>query len=99
MKNILRQLKQYKRDTFLCIGLTALEVVMEILMPFITARIIDEGLEVSNLSAVYRYGIVMVLMAFLSLTFAAFAGKNAASPWLSRFVSAMTKMPMRSHIS
>ena len=78
MKNILRQLKQYKRDTFLCIGLTALEVVMEILMPFITARIIDEGLEVSNLSAVYRYGIVMVLMAFLSLTFAAFAGKNAA---------------------
>ena len=79
MKNILRQLKQYKRDTFLCIGLTALEVVMEILMPFITARIIDEGLEVSNLSAVYRYGIVMVLMAFLSLTFAAFAGKNAAS--------------------
>ena len=47
-------------------------------MPFITAMIIDHGLEVSNLPAVYRYGAVMVLMAFLSLLFGAMAGKNAA---------------------
>ena len=40
--------------------------------------IIDHGLEVSNLPAVYRYGAVMVLMAFLSLLFGAMAGKNAA---------------------
>ncbi len=56
MRKVLQQLKQYKRETFLCIGLTALEVIMEILMPFITAMIIDHGLEVSNLPAVYRYG-------------------------------------------
>ena len=78
MKKVLQELKQYKRETFLCIGLTALEVIMEILMPFITALIIDEGLEVSNLSAVYRYGIIMVVMAFLSLFFGASAGKMAA---------------------
>ena len=78
MRKVLQQLKQYKRETFLCIGLTALEVIMEILMPFITAMIIDHGLEVSNLPAVYRYGIIMVLMAFLSLCFGAMAGKNAA---------------------
>ena len=56
MKKVLQQLGKYKRDTFLCIGLTALEVIMEILMPFVTAIIIDRGLEVSNLSVVYRYG-------------------------------------------
>lgn len=78
MRKVLQQLKQYKRETFRCIGLTALEVIMEILMPFITAMIIDHGLEVSNLPAVYRYGILMVLMAFLSLCFGAMAGKNAA---------------------
>ena len=78
MRKVLQQLKQYKRETFLTIGLTALEVIMEILMPFITAMIIDNGLEVGNLSAVYRYGIIMVLMAFLSLIFGALAGKNAA---------------------
>ena len=78
MKKVLQQLKQYKRETFLCIGLTALEVIMEILMPFITARIIDDGLEVSNLPVVYQFGALMVVMAFLSLLFGAMAGKNAA---------------------
>ena len=79
MRKVLQQLGKYKRDTFLCIGLTALEVIMEILMPFVTAIIIDRGLEASNLPVVYRYGALMVLMAFLSLAFGAFAGKNAAS--------------------
>ena len=78
MRKVLQQLKQYKRETFLCIGLTALEVIMEILMPFITAMIIDKGISVGNLPAVYRYGAIMVIMAFLSLFFGAFAGKNAA---------------------
>ena len=78
MKKVLQQLGQYKRETFLCIGLTALEVIMEILMPFITAMIIDRGLEVSNLPAVYRYGALIVVMAFLSLFFGAMAGKIAA---------------------
>lgn len=54
MRKVLQQLGKYKRDTFLCIGLTALEVVMEILMPFVTAIIIDRGLEASNLPVVYR---------------------------------------------
>ena len=79
MRKVLQQLKQYKRNTFLCIGLTALEVIMEILMPFVTAIIIDRGLEVSNLSVVYRYGVLMVLMAFLSLIVGAMAGRNAAA--------------------
>ena len=78
MKKVLSQLKQYKRDAFWCIGLTTLEVIMEILLPFITARIIDQGLEKGNLPAVYRYGIVMLVMAVLSLTFGGLAGMFAA---------------------
>ena len=79
MKRVLRQLGPYKKDALLCIGLTMLEVIMEILLPFITARIIDEGLQASSLPAVYRYGIVMVVLAFLSLEFGGIAGKFAAS--------------------
>ena len=79
MKRVLRQLGAYKKDTFLCIGLTALEVVMDILLPFITARIIDDGLQASNMPAVYRYGILMIVMAFLGLLFGALAGRFAAS--------------------
>ena len=43
MRKVLQQLGKYKKDTFLCIGLTSLEVIFEILMPFVTAIIIDQG--------------------------------------------------------
>ena len=79
MKTVLRQLGRYRRDALACVGLTALEVVMDILLPFITAIIIDRGLEAGNLSVVYRYGALMVGMAFLGLAFGALAGKYAAA--------------------
>lgn len=79
MKEVLRHLGRYREDTFLCIAMAALEIFMEILMPFITAIIIDRGLEAANLSVVYRYGILMVVLALLSLAFGALAGKCAAS--------------------
>ena len=75
MRKVLQQLKQYRRNTFLCIGL----IITEILMPFVTAIIIDRGLEAGSLPVVCRYGALMVVMAFMSLLFGAMAGKNAAS--------------------
>ena len=79
MKTVLGQLGRFKRDALACIGLTTLEVVMDILLPFITAIIIDQGLEKGDLPTVYRYGILMVVMAFLGLAFGALAGKFAAA--------------------
>ena len=79
MKTVLAQLGRYRKDTFLCICFAALEVAMDILLPFITAIIIDDGLEAANLPVVYRYGALMVIMAFLGLVFGAGAGKYAAS--------------------
>lgn len=79
MRTVLHQLGRFKRDTFLCIGLCTLEVIMEILLPFITSIIIDQGLEQANLPVVYRYGILMVVLALLSLAFGTAAGKFAAS--------------------
>ena len=52
---------------------------MEILLPFTTSIIIDQGLEQANLPVVYRYGALMVVMALLSLAFGAGSGKFAAS--------------------
>lgn len=79
MKTVLAQLKQYKKDTFLTMGFTTLEVIMEVLLPFITALIIDNGLEQSNMSAILQYGILMLVMAAVSLFSGAMAGKSAAS--------------------
>ena len=79
MKRVLQELGRYRRDTLACIVMAALEILMEILLPFITAIIIDEGLEAADLPTVYRYGIFMIVLAFLSLVFGALAGKFAAS--------------------
>ena len=88
MKKVLQQLGRYRKDTILCIIMAALEILMEILMPFITALIIDQGLEAANLNLVYRYGILMVVMALLSLVFGSLAGKCAASTSASASASA-----------
>ena len=78
MKIVLKQLGRYRKEAWLCIGLTALEVLMEILMPFVTAIIIDQGLEAANLPVVYRFGALMVVMALMSLIFGTLAGRFAA---------------------
>ena len=76
MKTVLAQLKQYKKDTFLTMGFTTLEVIMEVLLPFITARIIDDGLEQSDMPAIIRLGILMLVMAAVSLFSGAMAGNT-----------------------
>ena len=79
MKTVLAQLKQYKRDTFLTMGFTTLEVIMEVLLPFITALFIDEGLEKSSMPVILKLGVLMLVMAAVSLFSGAMAGKFAAS--------------------
>ena len=39
MKNVLAQLKQYKKASYLTMGFTTLEVIMEVLLPFVTAMV------------------------------------------------------------
>lgn len=79
MRTVLKQLKQYKRYTFLTMGFTVLEVIMEVLLPFITALIIDNGLEQSDMPAILKYGVLMLVMAVVSLFSGTMAGKYAAS--------------------
>lgn len=75
---ILKELKQYKAAAILSPLFVGLEVLMEVLLPFVTALIIDQGLQQQDLSAVWHYGIIMVVMAFLSLIFGALSGAFAA---------------------
>ena len=79
MKTVLAQVGRYRKDTFACIGLVTLEVIMDILLPFITARLLADGLEAGNLSVVYRYGAILLGLALMSLIFGASSGYFAAS--------------------
>ena len=79
IKTLLKQVKQYKKESLLTPLFTALEVLMEVLIPFITASIIDKGIEQGNIGQVYFYGGLMLIMAFLSLLSGVLAGKYAAA--------------------
>ncbi len=79
IKTLLHQVKEYKKDSFLTPFFTAMEVLMEILIPFVTAAIIDKGIEAGDIHQIYFYGGIMIALAFLSLLFGFLAGKYAAS--------------------
>ena len=79
LKTLSRFLGEYRRDAILTPIFTALEVLMEILLPFVTASIIDKGIQAGNMEAVWRYGALMLALAFLSLLFGVLAGRFAAS--------------------
>ncbi|MDO4293189.1 MAG: ABC transporter ATP-binding protein [Eubacteriales bacterium] len=78
IKVILSHLGPYRRASFLTPFFSALEVVMEVLLPFITAAIIDQGISAGNLSAVFGYGALMLVCSMLSLMSGFLAGKYAA---------------------
>lgn len=79
IKTLAAQIKQYKRSTLLTPLFTILEVVMEVLIPFVTAALIDKGINAGDITKVYLYGGIMIVMAFMSLTFGVLAGKFAAN--------------------
>jgi len=78
LKTLLGEVKQYKKVTLLTPLFTMGEVVMEVLLPYITAMIIDKGINAGDMKAVLLYGGLMVIMAFMSLYCGTQAGRYAA---------------------
>ncbi len=78
LKTLSAQIGQYKRASILTPIFTSLEVVMEVLIPYVTAKLIDLGINAGDLGNVYRYGAIMLAMACLSLFFGIKAGQFSA---------------------
>lgn len=78
LKTILAQVRKYKLASILSMVFAAAEVVMEVILPLLTAAIIDKGISVGDMGKVYLYGGLMILAALLSLSFGILAGKFAA---------------------
>ena len=78
LKTLYRQIGRYMTASVLTPVFTSLEVVMDVLIPYVTAFLIDKGLNAGNMANVYRYGLIMIMMAFLSLAFGILAGRYAS---------------------
>ena len=79
LKKLSNYIGQYKKDSILTPIFIGLEVLMEVIIPLLMAKIVDNGVEKGNMKLVTLIGIVMLIMAFISLTFGALAGKTGAS--------------------
>ncbi len=75
---LLQSVREYKKDTWLTPVLLLGEVAMEVAIPFFMAELIDRGITGGNMNAVYKYGLILVLFALVSLLFGALAGKHSA---------------------
>ena len=73
-KTVLREVRQYKTAAIFTPIWTALEVVMGVLIPYVTASLIDKGIQAGDIGEVVRYGLIMLGMALLSLVFGLLSG-------------------------
>ena len=78
LKTLYRQIKQYRTATLLTPGFIALEVLMDVLIPYVTASLIDKGINAGDMQNVYFYGTIMLGMAFLSMVFGILGGRCSA---------------------
>ena len=67
LKTLLKQLGKYKSDSVICTIFTLLEVLFETMIPYTMIKIIDLGIQRSDISKVIQYGMVLVGLALLGL--------------------------------
>ncbi|MBQ9757026.1 MAG: ABC transporter ATP-binding protein [Clostridia bacterium] len=79
LKKLLACVGEYKKDSLFAPLFVTFEVILEVIIPFLMAYIIDSGIEKGNMSVVAKIGVVLVFLVLLSLCCGALSGKYAAS--------------------
>ncbi len=78
LKTLLKQIGTFKVASILTPIFISLEVVMGVLIPYVTSWIIDEGIAQNDLPDVYKYGAIMLVLAAMSMLFGILAGRFSA---------------------
>lgn len=79
VKTILKQVKEFKRDSLLTPVFMILEVILETLIPLLMAAIIDNGVEKGDMNYIYKVGGGMIILAIFGLITGMLGGKFGAS--------------------
>lgn len=78
IKRLTAHIGEFKRDTLLAPVSVIFEVILEVLLPVLMASVIDHGVEAGNMNYVIRMGVVMLIVAMLSLLCGTLSGIFAA---------------------
>ncbi len=78
IKKLWSRAREYKPYVFLTPLFVLLEVATDVILPLLMAKLIDYGIDGSDLGAVWKYGLLLLLTAALALLFGALSGRTAA---------------------
>ena len=78
LKTLLKQVKEYKAASIATPLFMLLEVLMETLIPFLMASIIDDGVNAGNMAHIYKVGVMMIGVAFIGLLGGLLGGRFGA---------------------
>ena len=78
-KVLLKSLREYKKPSFQTPLFVSVEVVIECIIPFITARLINEIKAGCGIDVILQYGLILLVMASVSLIFGRLAGTACAT--------------------
>lgn len=78
VKTLMKQIKEYKKDSLSTMFFAIVEVILEIMIPLLMAGLIDKGIQAQNMGEITRYGIMMFVIALCTLSLGFLAGKFAA---------------------
>ena len=78
IKKLASYVKEYKKSAIATPIFVILEVVMEVIIPLLMARIIDIGIQNNDIHYILEMGILLIISAILSLTFGMLSGRFAA---------------------
>jgi len=78
IKKLASCVRQYKKAAILTPTYVSIEVILEVIIPFLMAYLIDYGIEAGNMNEIIKIGVILVVLAFLSLAFGALSGRYAA---------------------
>ena len=77
-KTILSRVREFKKESYLAPLFITLEVIMEILIPYMMSNIIDIGIKNSDMNYIIKIGIILFIMAMMSLFFGATGARYAS---------------------
>ena len=78
LRTLLKEVKEYKRASIATPIYMIFEVAMEMVIPFLMASIIDDGVNAGDMAHIYKVGAVMIVAAFLGLFAGLMGGRYGA---------------------
>ena len=78
IKRLMKCVREYKKPSLLAPLTISMEVIIEIIIPYLMADLIDYGINQNNMPYIIKMGLFLLLCTFCSLSFGALAGRFAA---------------------